>query len=172
MTAMIGANLTRTWTATQLANDGSAPGKNDVYADSAGKRYRFVVYNSGTGSVAAVAGKAAYMYGTAASSSGEVDMVTMDLTDSVGSNALVAGLFMSAPGNGEYGWIQTWGPATFAGSFTSGGTTDGIQLRGPVTAGTDGDLTQYEIAGSGVALSTPCGNTIDASAKLIFLRCA
>lgn len=114
--------------------------------------------------------KAAYVFGTSAASTGAVDTVTMDLTDAVGAQALVAGVFLSVPGDGEYCWIQTWGTCTFATTFATG--ADGSAFGGPPTAGTDGTLVHLETTSSATATKPQFGYIIDASAKIIFLMCS
>lgn len=169
MSTFVGANLTRTWTAAQL-RDGSAPAVGSYYHAKNGKKYRFVLFDNGAGNVAAVAGKAAYLFGTSAASTGATDTVTMDLTDAVGAYGVVAGVFQSAPADGEYCWIQCWGVCTLATTLATG--ADGELLAGALTAGTDGTMRHLEISGSGAGISDTCGYIIDASAKIVFLRCS
>jgi hypothetical protein len=164
MTSFAGANLTRTYTATQLANDGSAPGIGDIYHAKGGKKYKFVRYQAGAGTVAAVAGKAAYLYATSGSSTGNVNDVTMDLTD--GLTGQVAGVLQAVIADQSYGWIQTWGTCTLATTLSSGADGDPI---GPGAA--DGAMSRVEGTASAAASKAQFGYAIDASAKIVFLRC-
>lgn len=126
----IGADITATYTATTLETSGAGFGLGDIWEDGAGKVYKFVKYDTGAGSVAAVSGQVAYYY----LAGGYVDnVVTSDLSDSVN---IGAGVLQSAPGDGEYCWIQIEGPATLALALTAG--ADGNALT-PVGS-TDGTL--------------------------------
>lgn len=161
MSAFIGADLTATYTATDLtgANSGKVFGVGDTYVDNGGKRYRFVLYNSGVGAVAAVAGNMAYYYAPSGVSAGATTTVTSDLSDSA---AVGAGMLMSAPATGEYCWIQTGGSATLTTALTAG--ADGNALT-PVGA-TDGTIDV-----SALVTDHICAIAVDASAKIVFLTC-
>jgi hypothetical protein len=150
----IGANLTQTYTAAQLLL-GSAPGLGDHYEDKDGKIYKFVLYDTGAGSVAAVASQVAYYYAPSGVSAGSTTTVTSDLSDSAG---LGAGVLMAAPGDGEYGWVQIKGKATLALALTAG--ADGNALT-PVGS-TDGTLDV-----SALVTDAVCAYAVDASAKII-----
>ncbi|MEZ5781823.1 MAG: hypothetical protein R3D70_09360 [Rhizobiaceae bacterium] len=89
----------------------------DVYEAHDGKRYKFVQYDAGAGSVAAVAGNMAYYYAPSGASAGATTVVTSDLSDSANVGA---GMLMSAPADGEYCWIQTHGPATLNTALSAG----------------------------------------------------
>jgi hypothetical protein len=161
MTAFVGASLTQTYTAAQLAGSEAhkVPQLGQVYTDSNGKRYKFVLFNNGVGDVAAVAGNFAYIYAVSGASAGQITTVTMDLTDTQG---IGAGMFMSVPADGEYCWIQTWGPATLTTALTAG--ADGNALT-PVGS-TDGTLDV-----SALVTDHICAIAIDASAKIVFITC-
>jgi hypothetical protein len=161
MTAFVGASLTQTYTAAQLTGSEShkVPQLGQVYQDSNGKRYKFVLFNNGAGDVAAVAGNFAYIYAVSGASAGQITTVTMDLTDTQG---IGAGMFMSVPADGEYCWIQTWGPATLTTALTAG--ADGNALT-PVGS-TDGTLDV-----SALVTDHICAIAIDASAKIVFITC-
>lgn len=94
------------------------------------KRYKYVKYDTGAGGVAAVSGQVAYYYLAGGT---QDSVVTSDLSDSVN---IGAGVLQSAPGDGEYCWIQISGPATLSIALTAG--SDGNALT-PVGA-TDGTL--------------------------------
>jgi len=95
------------------------------------KVYKYIKYDTGGGSVAAVADQVAYYYTLDGYKN---HTVTSDLSDSV---EIGAGVLQSAPGDGEYGWIQIKGPATLALALTAG--ADGDPLT-PTGAGADGTL--------------------------------
>lgn len=126
-----------------------------VYRASNGKRYKYVIYESGAGPVAAVAGNVAYYYAAGGASAGDFTKVTSDLSDSAGVGA---GVLQSAPADGEYGWIQTGGPATLTTALTAG--ADGNALT-PVGS-TDGTLDV-----SALVTDHICAIAIDASAKIV-----
>ncbi len=99
------AGLDQTYTSDQL-RQGSAPGLGDTFTDSSGKTYKFVQYDTGAGSVAAVAGNVAYYYAPSGASAGANTVVTSDLSDSAG---LGAGVLQAVIADGEYGWLQVYG---------------------------------------------------------------
>lgn len=155
MTISAGALLTGTWTATTLKTDGNAPGVGDHYTGPDGKIYKFVQYDTGAGSVAAVAGNACYYYAPSGASAGATTVVTSDLSDSAG---LGAGILQSAPADGEYCWIQVKGPATITPALTAG--ADGNALT--AVGATDGTLDVSALVTDAVV-----AYAIDASAKII-----
>lgn len=161
MTAFYGAKVTDVFTAAQLT--GSEAGRGfavgDTFVDQSGKSYTFVQYNSGAGSVAAVAGNFCYYYAPSGVSAGATTVVTSDLSDSANVGA---GVLQSAPATGEYCWIQTWGPATLTTALTAG--ADGNALT-PVGS-TDGTLDV-----SALVTDHICAIAIDASAKIVMVTC-
>ncbi len=156
---LIGANLTKTWTAAQFAIEG--PGSlGDHYEAAGGKVYKLVLFNNGVGNVAAVVGNVCYIYAVSGASAGEINTVTMDLTDCAG---IAAGVFQSIPADGEYCWIQVKGSATLTTALTAGADGDALTARG---AGADGTL---DVA---AAVTDPVvAFAIDASVPLVFLNC-
>ena len=155
MTISAGALLTGTWTATTLKTEGNAPGVGDHYEGPDGKIYKFVQYDTGAGSVAAVAGNICYYYAPSGASAGATTVVTSDLSDSAG---LGAGVLQSAPADGEYCWIQVKGPATITPALTAG--ADGNALT--AVGATDGTLDVSALVTDAVV-----AYAIDASAKII-----
>ena len=123
--------------------------------DSAGNTFKYVQYDTGAGSVAAVSGQVAYYYAPSGTSAGAVNVVTSDLSD---SNEVGAGVLQSAPTDGQYCWIQIGGTATLSIALTAG--ADGDPLT-PTGAG-DGTLDV-----TAAATSPVCAFAIDASAKII-----
>lgn len=101
-----------------------------IYQASNGKKYKFVMYDTGAGSVAAVAGNVAYYYTL---DGYKLNKVTSDLSDSI---EIGAGVLQSAPTDGQCCWIQITGPATVTTALTAG--TDGDPLT--PTGSTDGTL--------------------------------
>lgn len=158
MAMLVGAVITQTYTAAQLATQGPAA-VGDHYEAAGGKVYKFVKFNNGVGNVAAIAGDCAYYYAVSGASAGEITEVTMDVTDSVG---ITAGAFQSVPADGEYCWLQIKGPATLTGALVSG--ADGNALTASTT--TDGRLKV-----SGAVTDAVSGYAVDASAKIVFLDC-
>lgn len=161
MSSFIGATLDGTWSAAQLTGSeaGKAPGVGDVYTDHNGKRYRFVQYNGGVGSVAAVAGNFTYYLAPSGVSAGATTVVTSDLSDSA---SVGAGVLQAAPASGEYCWIQTYGSATLTTALTAG--ADGNAMT-PVGA-TDGTIDV-----SALVTDHICAIAVDASAKIVFVTC-
>ncbi len=130
-----------------------------VHRDYDGKQYKYVNFNNGAGSVASVAGNFAYYYAVSGASAGQVDIVTMDVTDSGG---IGAGVFQAVIADGGYGWIQTKGDATLTTALTAG--ADGNALTAIGT--TDGTLDV-----SALVTDFICAVAVDASAKIVFLTC-
>ena len=126
---------------------------------SDGKQYKYVQFNNGVGDVASVAGNFAYYYAVSGASAGQIDIVTMDVTDSGGVGA---GVFQAVIPDGGYGWIQTKGPATLTTALTAG--ADGNALTAIGT--TDGTLDV-----SALVTDFICAVAIDASAKIVMLTC-
>tara|TARA_Y100000994_G_scaffold154038_1_gene126206 strand:+ start:89 stop:553 length:465 start_codon:yes stop_codon:yes gene_type:complete len=123
--------------------------------DAAGNTFKYVQYDTGAGSVAAVSGQVAYYYAPSGTSAGAVNVVTSDLSDSAN---LGAGVLQSAPTDGQYCWIQIGGTATLSIALTAG--ADGQALT-PVGS-SDGKLDLSN------AVTDPiCAFAIDASAKII-----
>ena len=123
--------------------------------DAAGNTFKYVQYDTGAGSVAAVSGQVAYYYAPSGASTGAVNVVTSDLSD---SNEVGAGVLQSAPTDGQYCWVQIGGTATLTIALTAG--ADGDPLT-PTGAG-DGTLDV-----TAAATSPVCAFAIDASAKII-----
>lgn len=155
MTVMTGVNLT----ATQTSSDGPKFKLGTVYRSYDGKAYKYVQFNNGVGDVAAVVGNCAYYYAVSGVSAGQIDIVTMDVTDSGG---VCAGVFQAVIPDLGYGWIQTKGPATLTTALVSG--ADGNSLTASTT--TDGTL---KVAGA--VTDYVCAAAIDASAKIVMLKC-
>ena len=123
--------------------------------DAAGNTFKYVQYDTGAGSVAAVSGQVAYYYAPSGASAGAVNVVTSDLSDSA---EIGAGVLQSAPTDGQYCWIQIGGTATLSIALTAG--ADGDPLT-PTGAG-DGTLDV-----TAAATSSVCAFAVDASAKVI-----
>ena len=127
----------------------------EIYQASNGKKYKFVTYDTGAGSVAAVSGQVAYYYAPSGTSAGATTTVTSDLSDSA---EVGAGVLQSAPTDGQLCWIQVTGAATLSIALTAGGDGDPLTPTGA----TDGtlDLTT-------AVTDHQCAYAIDASAKII-----
>lgn len=129
-----------------------------IYQASSGKQYKYVLYNSGAGSVAAAAGNVAYVYAPGGVSAGATTTVTSDLSDSANVGA---GVLQAALTSGSYGWIQVTGPATLTTALTAG--ADGNALT--AVGATDGTLDV-----SGLVTDAICAVAIDASAKIVMCQ--
>ena len=100
------------------------------YTAEDGKVYKYVQYDSGAGSVAAVAGNVTYYYTLDGYKNHQV---TSDLSDSV---EIGAGVLQAVIEDTGYGWIQIKGAATLTTALTAG--ADGDPLT--ATGATDGTL--------------------------------
>ena len=116
-------------------------------------------FNNGVGNVASVAGNFAYYYAVSGASAGQVDIVTMDVTDSGG---IGAGVFQAVIADLGYGWLQIKGYATLTTALVSG--ADGNALMASAT--TDGTLKV-----SAAVTDSICAYCVDATAKIVFLTC-
>jgi hypothetical protein len=152
MSILSGANLTQTYSAT---TEGNTPKVGDVFFGTGGKVYKFVQYNSGAGTVAAAAGNVCYYYAPSGTSAGATTVVTSDLSDSAGVGA---GVLQAVIATGEYGWVQTKGPATLTTALTAG--ADGNALT--AVGATDGTLDVSALVTDAVV-----AYAIDASAKIV-----
>ena len=156
MAYVMGAKLDETFTSDTRSTSGKGFGLGDVYAGPNGRFYKFVLFDNGSGDVAAVAGNFCYYL---AETGAETWTVTSDLSD---SSYIGAGVFQSAPADGEYCWIQTQGPATLTTALTAG--ADGNALT-PVGS-TDGTLDVSAAVTDHIAAIA-----IDASAKKVIVTC-
>jgi hypothetical protein len=129
-----------------------------VGQDYTGKKYKYVQYVGGAGSIAAVAGNIAYYYAVGGASAGQIDIVTSDLSDSAGLGAGVLQAVIPASG---YGWVQITGPATITPALTAG--ADGNALT--AVGATDGTLDVSALVTDAIV-----AYAVDASAKIIMCR--
>ena len=95
-----------------------------IDSGSVTKIYKYVQYDTGSGSVAAVSGQVAYYYTLDGYKNNQV---TSDLSDSV---EIGAGVLNSAPTDGQYCWIQIAGPATLSIALTAGADGDPLTPTG------------------------------------------
>jgi hypothetical protein len=100
-------------------------------SEDGNKVWKFVKYDTGSGSIAAVSGNVCYYYTLDGYKN---HTVTSDLSDSV---EIGAGVLQSTPTDGQYCWIQIKGPATVTTALTAG--ADGDPLT-PTGASADGTL--------------------------------
>ena len=124
-----------------------------------GKQYKYVQFNNGAGNVASVASNVCYYYAVSGASAGQVEIVTMDITDSGG---IGAGVFQAIIADTGYGWIQTKGDATLTTALTAGADGNALTAIGA----TDGTLDV-----SAAVTDAVCAYAVDASAKIVFLCC-
>lgn len=152
MTITVGANLTAVY---DDLDEGNTPKVGDVFTGIDGKCYKFVQYDTGAGSVAAVAGNVAYYYAPSGVSAGSTTVVTSDLSDSA---ALGAGVLQSAPTDGQYCWVQIKGRAVLTPALAAGGDGNALTAVGA----TDGTLDV-----SAAFTDAVVAYAVDASAKII-----
>ena len=118
MSNLVGVDITAVSSTAQYT-----PGT--IYRDSdTSKTYKYVQYDTGSGSVAAVAAQVCYYY---LASGYNNHKVTSDLSDSVN---LGAGVLVSAPTDGQYCWIQIRGAATLALALTAGADGNALTAVG------------------------------------------
>jgi hypothetical protein len=91
---------------------------------STGFLYKYVQYDTGGGSVAAAANNACYYYTLDGYKN---NAVTSDVSDSIN---IGAGVLQSAPGDGEFCWIQLTGTATLATSLVAGADGNALTAVG------------------------------------------
>ncbi len=127
---VLGAKVDETFTTSTLQTSGKGFGLGDLYTAHDGRIYKFMLFNNGTDNVAAATGNVCYYL---AETGAEAWTVTSDLSS---SNNIGAGVFQSAPADGEYCWIQVAGPATITTALTAG--SDGNALT--AVGATDGTL--------------------------------
>lgn len=161
MTGFAGATLDAVYSAADLegAEAYATPGVGDLHESHDGKRYKFVQYDAGAGSVAAVVGNVAYYYAPSGASAGATTVVTSDISDSA---TVGAGVLMAAPEDGEYCWIQTRGPATLTTALAGGADGNALTAAGA----TDGTLDV-----SAAVTDHVCAIAVDASENIVFLTC-
>jgi hypothetical protein len=152
MAYSIGAKVDETFSSSTLLTSGKGFGLGDLYAAGDGKIYKFVLFNDGSGNVAAVVGNVCYYL---AETGAATFTVTSDLSD---SSFVGAGVFMSIPADGEYCWIQVKGPATITTALTAG--ADGNALT--AVGATDGTLDVSALVSDAIV-----AYAIDASEKKI-----
>ena len=105
-------------------------GQHGAVVGSPSKVYKYVQYYTGSGSVAAASGNAAYYYTLDGYKNNQV---TSDLSDSV---EIGAGILQAVMTDGQFGWIQIKGAATMTIALTAG--VDGDPLT--PTGAADGTL--------------------------------
>ncbi len=127
--------------------------------DRTGNLYKYVKYNGGAGSVAAVAGNFVFNYAPSGASAGATTEVTSDVTDSGG---IGMGVLQAVIATGGYGWIQVTGTATLNLALTAG--ADGNALT---AVGTDDGTLDVSAA----VTDYICAVAVDATAKIVFLTC-
>ena len=119
-----------------------------IVDDTSGTRiYKYVQYDTGSGSVAAASGNACYYYTL---DGYKLFKVTSDLSDSV---EIGAGILQSAPTDGQYCWVQIKGMATMAAALTAGADGDPLTATGSSDGKLDvtADVTSVVVAYAGDA---------------------
>ena len=92
--------------------------------DGSNAVYKWVQYDTGSGSVAAASGNVCYYYTLNVYKNNQV---TSDISDSV---EIGAGVLKSAPTDGQYCWIQIKGVATLTTALTAGADGDPLTPTG------------------------------------------
>lgn len=155
-----GADITRTWTASQLL-EGNAPAAGDIFWGTGGKVYKFVKYNDGTANLDLAAGDVVYYVddtGYAAHT------VTADASDSTGQEIGAGVATCAVTVDGDYFWVQIKGFATV--TETLGGSAgDGDPLT--ATGAADKALTKAAEADSTGVYKPVVAFAVDASDKQI-----
>jgi len=140
------------------ANDASAqwtPGTVvTLDTEQGSKKYKYVQYSTGAGTVAAVAGNVAGYQKIATAGVGGY-IVTSDVSDTDGVGA---GVLQAALTDDYYGWVQVSGLATLTTALTAGADGNALTLVG---AG-DGTLDV-----SALVTDVVVASALDASAKVI-----
>lgn len=121
------------------------------------KKYRYVRYRAGAGTIASVAGRVASNYAPGGVSTGVCNEVTMDGSDSGGIGMGVLQAVIAADG---YGWIQTKGKATLSVALTAG--ADGNALTRIGAGADDGSLDVSALVSDAIV-----AYAVDASASII-----
>ena len=150
MSYIIGMDITETSTTLdfQLGQVGQT---------SDGKLYKYVQYVVGAGTIAAVSGNVVGYYAASGASAGQTTIVTADVSDTAKAGA---GVLNSAPGTGEYCWIQVTGARQLTTALASG--ADGNAL----TIGT----TDSTLKVSAAVTDSVCATAIDATAKIVMCQ--
>ena len=131
----------------------------EIYHAQGGKKYKYVQYVVGAGSVAAASGNFVGYYAPSGASAGATTVVTADVSDTA---RVGAGVLQSAPTDEQYCWIQVTGPATLTTALTAGADGNALSLAGA------GDST---VDVSAAVTDHICAVAIDASAKIVMVTC-
>lgn len=123
------------------------------------KRYKYVQYNAGAGTIAAVAGRVAGYYAPAGVSAGSDTVVTMDISDTA---LLGAGVLAAVIPSGGYGWVQLTGKATLTVALASGADGNALAFLGAADTGT--------LTVAAAVTNAVVAFAIDASASIIQCR--
>jgi hypothetical protein len=155
---VIGMNLTEVRTSAQGPEFALGTVGRD---DGSGYLYKYVQYDTGAGSVAAVAGNFCYYYTpTGGESTWSRNIVSSDLSDC--TTNIGAGVLQAVIADGGYGWIQVTGYAVLTTALAAG--ADGNALT--AVGATDGTLDVSALVSDYI-----CAVAYDASAKKVFLTC-
>lgn len=144
----------------QTASEGAKERLGAIRFDD-GKIYKYVQYNGGAGSIAAVAGRVAALYAPGGASAGATTVVTMDTSD---GSEVGAGMLLAVIPHLGFGWIQIKGLATMTTAFTAGADGDPMTLTGATADAGNLDV-------SAAVTDHVCAISVDASAFIILLDC-
>lgn len=136
------------------------PGEMIEIVDSEGlKRYQYIKYAEGTGSISAAAGNIVY-YEEGTDWDGFY--VTSDLSDTVAN--LVAGVLQAALTDEYYGWIQTWGYYEDVATNGDDDIAAGVSIipvgDGTVDSVAAGTAPTYKVVGWAVADDVDADDTV------------
>lgn len=161
MTSLVGIDLEKVWTATELKSGPDAPRLGQIYWSYDGKAYKFVAYDDGTANLDLAAGDVVYYVDVTGYSA---NTVTADVSDSSGAE-IGAGVAVAAvTEDASRFWIQIKGFATLAVAL-GGSAGDGDPLTAVGAA--DKALTKAAEADSTATYKYVCGVAMDASDKEI-----
>lgn len=130
--------------------------------------YKWVKYNKGADSIAAVIGNVCYYHGDDSVVVDSAAEVTSDLSSSGSAGAeIAAGVLQAIIADGEFGWIQIKGVAVLTTGLDAG--VDGDPLT--PTGASDGTLDAVDTASVTTANTMIAGYALDQSADIVLLDC-
>lgn len=141
------------------ANDASQKNPLGIVTIWKGEKYRYVLHNAGTGSVATAAKYPAYWKTLDPDGDPPTAEVTADQTDSLFGTNVIAGFYQGVITDGNYTWLKISGEqsvtvaGTVAGDKITGSTTDGEVAR--ITAAGNNTGVIFGVCKSGTTSGSP-----------------